>query len=242
MKPVTKTILGLSIFSIAMGYLETAVVVYLRALYYPTGFTFPLPPITPAIAITEFWREVATLIMLAGIGIIAGKNASQRFAFFIYCFAIWDIFYYVFLKALLNWPESLATWDILFLIPIPWVGPVIAPCIVAFTMIILALIIVYKPALNNDGIYLQFIDYMILLLGSSILLLSFIWDYIMYLSQHAKPIWTIKSNAALFAEVSNYIPNTFNWWLFGLGELVLLFEIALLINRYKLKIIPLTTH
>src|ERR1044072_1504154 len=93
-----KPLVWLTIFSIAMGYLETAVVVYLRKLYYPGGFNFPLVPVTLDIAKTEFWREAATLIMLVGIGVLAGKNKTQRFAYFLLSFAVWDIFYYVFLK------------------------------------------------------------------------------------------------------------------------------------------------
>ena len=135
--------LWLTLFSIAMGFFESAVVVYLRAIYYPNGFNFPLINMNPAIAITELGREAATIVMLAGIGIVAGKNNTQRFAWFLYCFAIWDIFYYVFLKVLLNWPESLFTWDILFLIPLPWVGPVICPCIISLSMILLSVILVY---------------------------------------------------------------------------------------------------
>jgi len=96
------------------------------------------------LALTEIFREAATLIMLVGIGIIAGRNSSERFAWFLYSFAVWDIFYYVFLKLLLNWPESFMTWDILFLIPVTWVGPVIAPVIVSITMIAFALIILYS--------------------------------------------------------------------------------------------------
>lgn len=96
MKWITKTIVWLTLFSIAMGFMETAVVVYLRKIYYPGGFHFPLVPISSDIALIEFIREAATLIMLFGIGALTGKTVSQKFAFFIYCFAIWDIFYYVF--------------------------------------------------------------------------------------------------------------------------------------------------
>src|SRR5579859_4688314 len=140
MKSLHTRMIWLTLFSIAMGFLETAVVVYLRKIYYPHGFQFPLTPVDPDIGLVEFLREAATIIMLVGIGIIAGKNTSQKFAIFLYCFAVWDIFYYVFLKLLLGWPESLFTWDILFLIPVPWVGPVLAPSIVALTMIAFALV------------------------------------------------------------------------------------------------------
>jgi hypothetical protein len=234
MKPITKTILYLTIFSIAMGYLESSVVVYLRKIYYPYGFKFPLIPVSPDIAITEFLREVATIIMLIGAGIMAGKNAVQRFAFFIYSFAIWDIFYYVFLKVLLNWPESLFTWDILFLIPFPWVGPVIAPCIVSVTMIFLTLIIVYHQE-KDKHFHISFINWMFLILGSITVISSFMWDYIMYLSVNGtdKVVWTLSSNTNLFEEVSNYIPQQFNWWLFGIGEGFILIAIHLILKRFK---------
>ncbi|HEY4798398.1 MAG TPA: hypothetical protein VII99_04895, partial [Bacteroidia bacterium] len=144
-----RTFIWISLFSIAMGFLESAVVVYLRAIYYPRGFDFPLTNMNSLIAFTELGREAATIIMLAGIGIITGKNPTQRFAWFLYCFAIWDIFYYIFLKVLLNWPDSLFTWDILFLIPFPWVGPVICPCIISISMIALALLLIYFNEKNH---------------------------------------------------------------------------------------------
>src|SRR5580700_10847047 len=122
-------IFWLTAFSIAMGFLEAAVVIYLRKMYYPNGFHFPLTVVEPDIGLTEFLREAATVIMLLAIGILTGKNTSQKFGIFLFCFAIWDIFYYVFLKMLIGWPASLLDWDILFLIPVPWVGPVLAPCL-----------------------------------------------------------------------------------------------------------------
>jgi hypothetical protein len=82
-KHLARRITWLMAFSVAMGYLEAAVVVYLRALYYPTGFRFPLAPISPALAVTEFWREAATLVMLAGVGFLFGKDRAERLAGFV---------------------------------------------------------------------------------------------------------------------------------------------------------------
>lgn len=110
-----------------MAFLESAVVVYLRAIYYPDGNLFPMKLIEGRIAVTELWREAATMVMLITVAVIVSKRAIERFAWFIYAFAIWDIFYYVFLYFLLGWPQSLLTWDILFLIPVTWTGPVLAP-------------------------------------------------------------------------------------------------------------------
>src|SRR5206468_746926 len=56
-------------------------------------------------------------------------------AAFVITFGTWDITFYIFLKLLLDWPASLFTWDILFLIPVPWIGPVLAPVLVSAVMI-----------------------------------------------------------------------------------------------------------
>ena len=79
------------LFSIAMGYLESAVVVYLREIYYPEGFAFPLKVMDGGILITEIGRELATLVMLAGIGFIAGRSGLEKFGMFILAFGIWDM-------------------------------------------------------------------------------------------------------------------------------------------------------
>src|SRR4030065_1101828 len=133
----------LIIFGIAMGFLEAAVVVYLRQIYYPEGFAFPLKAMALGELSIEYLREISTIVMLFSIGIIAGRYFYDRFAYFLFCFGIWDIFYYVWLKILLNWPSSLLTWDILFLIPVVWAGPVLAPIICATTMIIFSGFILY---------------------------------------------------------------------------------------------------
>src|SRR6056297_1590396 len=93
-------------FGIAMALFESAVVIYLREIMYPDGFQFPLAPIHPHLLLTELLREASAMIMLICIGLLAAKSFSQRFAWFVYSFALWDIFYYVFLWLLLGWPES----------------------------------------------------------------------------------------------------------------------------------------
>ena len=107
----------LAVFAVAMGFLEGIVVIYLRELYYPQGFDFPLKLMSPELVRIEWIREISTLIMLAAVGIIAGRNNLQRLMYFLFAFGVWDIFYYVALKLLIGWPASLLTWDLLFLIP-----------------------------------------------------------------------------------------------------------------------------
>jgi hypothetical protein len=232
MKTINFTLMWLTVFSIAMGFLETAVVVYLRELYYPHGFAFPLVPIKPEIALTEFLREAATVIMLAGIAILSVKNTYQRFACFIYAFAIWDIFYYVFLKLLLNWPESLFTWDILFLIPVPWVGPVLAPCLLSLTMIGLALFILLRYE-RGYHVRIRKQEWTLFTTGSFICILSFVWDYLSFVEGHGglSTLWTLSSTESLFLEAPAYVPTDFNWLLFMAGEIQLLTGIGLIVWR-----------
>jgi len=212
-----KQLSWLVIFSIAMAYLESAVVVYLREIYYPEGFSFPLVSINAEIFITEILRELATILMLAGIGILTGNSSSQRFAFFLLTFAIWDIFYYVFLYALLGWPSSLLTWDILFLVPIPWVGPVITPIIVSLTMIILASSLIhFKKNLNLN-------QWLLSILGSLMVIISWVLDYWIFISnQFSNGAWILSSEQELFGSSDQYIPGSFNWYIFLIGILLLL--------------------
>jgi len=237
-KAINKTIFWLTLFSIAMGFLETAVVVYLRKLYYPNGFEFPLVVIDYDIAIVEFWREVATIIMLIGIGIMAGKNALQKFVFFLYSFAIWDIFYYVFLKVFLDWPESLFTWDILFLIPLPWVGPVIAPCIIALEMVVLTFVVIHFQEKGLE-VKIKWKESLLMITGSVIVLISFMWDYFMYINKNNVSAWSLSSKTDMFKEIEQYVPMAFNWVLFLIGAALILIPILMMysrLNKVKKKI------
>jgi hypothetical protein len=222
-----------TLFAIAMGFLETAVVVYLRALLYPKGFVFPLAPIPSSLAMVEIVREAATLVMLIGLGVLAGRTAISRFGWFLYSFAIWDIFYYVFLKLLLNWPESPMTWDILFLIPTTWVGPVLAPIIVSFTMILLAVLIIhYDSSLGKAN--LKAMEWVILIVGSFILIISFTCDYSAFILEHyrLKDVWSVPSDEMLKV-AQLYVPKNYNWLLFILSEFILLTGIGIYWKRKK---------
>jgi len=125
-------------FAIAMALLESAVVVYLqRALEVDPQALFPVrePALAGDLALIEVGREAATLVMLATVGWLAGRNGLERLAWTAVAFGTWDIMYYVWLWAFIGWPPSLGTWDLLFLIPVPWSGPVWAPVAVSLALV-----------------------------------------------------------------------------------------------------------
>lgn len=126
-----------------MGYFEASIVVYLRELFYPEGFTFPMKDASTHIILVELGREIMSVGMLIAVAALAGRSFIERFSMFCCMFGIWDIFYYIFLKLTLGWPESLLTWDILYLIPVPWIGPVWAPVLCSICFIAACLMVVY---------------------------------------------------------------------------------------------------
>ena len=175
MKLQTKIFIVTS-FTIAMAYLESAIVIYLRELYYPNGFTFPLKLIPDKILLIELGREFATIIMLLTVAIIAGRVFAERVCYFLFSFGVWDIFYYIWLKVFINWPDSLFTDDLLFLIPVPWISPVLAPVLVSIVFIAFSVSTLKKI---EFGLNIKFdkINFVLILLGVALILISFVWNF-----------------------------------------------------------------
>jgi hypothetical protein len=177
LKTMLKRFFIVVIFSIAFAYIEAAVVVYLRTIFHPAGFTFPLTefgigPLWRRLLLTEIGREAATLVLMLTGAWLFGRSRQERFAYFLAIFATWDIFYYIWLKVLLNWPASIMDWDILFLIPTPWGGPVLAPVLISLTLLMLALIILYRHS-GGRPIKVSLIHWVGFILAGLIVVASF---------------------------------------------------------------------
>jgi hypothetical protein len=186
----------LFVFAAAMGYFESAVVVYLRELIYPEGFAFPLKTIPKGLLTVEVAREVATIIMLLTVAALAAKKFWERFGYFIFLFGVWDLTFYIWLKATINWPQSIFDWDILFLIPSPWIGPVAAPVLISILMVAVGLSItwlVYKGYRFRPAP----VTWLMAAIGTAAILYSFLHD----------------TDAAL----KQKMPLPYFYWLFGLG-------------------------
>jgi len=208
-----RIVIGLFLFGISFGYVEAAVVIYLRALYEPLrqrltpgrapGDLFPLvdrdrmvaaAPETGRLLNVEVIREAATIIMLAAAAMLVAGERSLWLPAFSIAFGVWDVSFYLFLKLWIDWPASLLTWDLLFLLPVPWVAPVLAPVIVSFTIIGCGLAALYRP------VYIQPPQWVGLILGGALVVLSFTWDFRSVLAGN--------------------LPHAFAWWLFLAGELL----------------------
>lgn len=205
----------LFLFGTAFGYLEAAVVSYLRILHEParrhfypnrpSGELFPLltpdqvraaGPEQQKTLYVEIGREFATMLMLAAMALAVAGNARQWTAAFGIVFGVWDIVFYAGLKLLLDWPASLLTWDILFLIPAPWVGPVIAPLLVSVAMIAAGIWCLRRESAGRP-LRIGLWNTAGVLTGALVIILSFTLD---------------RRNI-----MAGGLPHPFHWGVFGLG-------------------------
>jgi len=152
-----RQLITLTIFAAAFGFVEAAVVVYLRAAigllpgYMGTFAELRRSSLsyTQASSLSQFphslltievYREAATMVMLVGVALLSASRTSARWAAFLWVFALWDIAYYAGLWVTVRWPASLIDLDVLFLIPVPWIAQVWFPLLVsAATVVAIAL-------------------------------------------------------------------------------------------------------
>lgn len=211
----------ISLFGITMAYFEAAVVVYLRTIAYPEGFQFPLESVPIRVALTEIGREAASLAMIWAVAALAGRGRRERFAVFLVVFGIWDIGYYLWLKVLLGWPASLFTWDVLFLIPVVWSAPVLAPVMTAGVMILVGWVLLKpvqpsgtKPGDNQTIMPVMPVgDWARLTTGAAIVFAAFIRDYLRFVANQGGG----KILTDAWALAGLYTPDSFPWLLFLIG-------------------------
>lgn len=200
--------LTVTLFAVAMAWAESAVVFYLRTFVdrIQPHQQNPLP-LVGDLGTVELAREAATLIMLMTVGILAGRTWRDRIGYTLLAFGVWDIFYYVFLRVMCGWPNSLFDWDILFLIPLPWWGPVLSPMLIALLMIVwgtLASQFEHSPR----PAFLEWRAWTLNFVGVALALYVFMADAIRVADQGVDV-------------VRNVLPAQFNWPLFCIALLLM---------------------
>lgn len=182
-----------------MAYFEAAAVVYLqRALTIKPRALFPLLNQTflGGLGSIEVGREFATMVMLVAVGWLVGKSGIESLAWTAVAFGVWDILYYFWLWIFIGWPTSFGSTDLLFLLPVPWVGPVWAPMVVSLALIFFGLVVA-KRSRASEVIVVEIRTWALLILGALVVVLSFAHD--------AKRI------------LGGGMPGSFAWPIFALG-------------------------
>ena len=209
------------IYAGAMAWVESAVVFYLRSMIdrvepYQAN---PLP-IIGGFALVELPREFATMVMLFAVGFLAGRTWRARIGYAVIAFGVWDIFYYVFLKMMCGWPHSLLDWDVLFLLPMPWWGPVLAPVLISLLLILWGTFASqferkHAPVLSNWRVWI------LNLIGMALALYVFMADTIAAAHRGLDAIRTV-------------LPEKFNWPMFGVALVLMSVPVMQIIRRLLL--------
>lgn len=208
----------LGTYAIAMALLEAAVVVYMRRLYYPENplDLFPLAFLHSYDPRLELAREAATVLMIITVALLAeSTNTTRKFAAFLFVFGVWDLFYYVWLKALIDWPRTWLEWDVLFLIPMIWLGPWICPALIALLFAAWGgWALVTKREVRFSARSLA-----VFVLGAALGLFAFM-----------QPALAV-ANAS--GDLTTYMPAGFWWWLFGFSWVLMCVSLWMTVSTPK---------
>jgi hypothetical protein len=209
------------VFAVAMAWLEAATVYYLRLMVDRVNPYQANPlPMHGVLGQVELVREAATLVMLLAIGTLAGRTWHTRLAYAAIAFGVWDIFYYVFLRAICGWPTSLFDWDILFLLPLPWWGPVLAPVCFAQLMILWGTL-VSQRAEGSSPIPVPS-THVLAWIGIALALYVFMADALHVAPQGVDAVRMV-------------LPTTFNWSVFVVAFTLMAAPVAQLAWRMRLE-------
>jgi hypothetical protein len=201
MKP-RALLLWLTAYAIAMALVEAAIVVHLRHIYYPENprALFPLRLLSSDDLALELARELATVVMILTVTVLAARGFVRRFAAFVYVFGLWDLFYYFWLKVYLGWPAQWLEWDILFILPWPWFGPWLAPALIALLFALWGGWTLATPA----ELRLRRADALLFVIGALLALATFF-----------APAWPLLAGDT--TALRGWMPGTFAWPLYLVG-------------------------
>jgi hypothetical protein len=132
---------AISVYAIAMAFVEAACVIGLKRLYYPEGWAPPFHPIPAEALFLEQLREVATLVMIVAVALLGRPGWKGAWARGLWIFGVWDLCYYLFLALWTGFPRSLLDWDVVFLIPKAWIAPVWVAVLGSVASLVAALIL-----------------------------------------------------------------------------------------------------
>lgn len=198
----------LFLFAITMAYMEATIVIYLRELYYPDNLLalFPLKLMTSTHFAIELGRESAAMLMIISVAMLVERGFTRCFAVYCYVMGVWDLFYYIWLKLLIDWPTAWLEWDVLFLIPWIWLGPWICPAVIALLFVGWGLFVIRRDSTDSP---IQFSRWngVLFVLGATCGLASFLQPALPYLN-----------NPVL---LEGYMPGQFNWSLYVAGTLLM---------------------
>ena len=225
--PAGRTWLVVVLFAVGMAWVEAASVYYIRIVVDRIVPYQPNPlPVSGVLGAVELVREAATLVMLVTVGLLAGRTGQQRLGYTAVAFGVWDIFYYGFLRVMSGWPASLLDWDILFLLPLPWWGPVLAPVSIASLMILWGTLVSQRPSEPSRTSVAS--TWVLASIGIVLALYTFMADAIHVLHEGVDATRMV-------------LPTTFKWSVFVVALALMAAPIAHMTQLSRLRRTPVTS-
>lgn len=211
-----RRLIWLTLFAVAMAFLEAVVVVYLRELHYPDHPLTIFPPrlLSPDELAMELGRELASVVMILSVALLAERGVTRVFAAFVYVFGLWDIFYYVWLKLTLGWPVGWLEWDLLFLIPWAWLGPWLTPVAIALLFVMWGA----RVLASDDHYAVSPLAWLVFVAGCALALTAFL-----------QPAWPLLLQGP--EAVRRFQPHGFWWGLFIPGYVLMVAGLGLALRR-----------
>ncbi len=207
-------LIWLTLFTITFGYCESALVYYLHDLFYPDGFSYPFLPFHTKMLIVDMVREIAATLVIVVVVCMAARGSWRRLALFMYVFGLWEIIYYAGLYLLEGWPKSLLSNDLIFLVPVPWSGPVLAPLLISVFLILSAAVIILAE-LRSGRFDPGWLPPTLTLLGWALMLYAFMVDFMKVYERQ--------------------VPGPYRWDLFAVGMVLWIAAILLAIRLHMRK-------
>ncbi|MBE0447226.1 MAG: hypothetical protein IBX64_03845 [Actinobacteria bacterium] len=93
---------------------------------------------------TEQIRLAAILMLVLAMVYNIGKSWFDRVSLFLFVVGLWGVLYYAFLFALLRWPDSLLSKDVITLFPLPVIVPVYIPLLFSLLVLVGSTFLVFK--------------------------------------------------------------------------------------------------
>jgi len=215
MKNDSHLLIWLTLFALALAQVEASIAVYLRNLFYPENplQLFPMPMFSQHDINIEMSREAATVVMIVALVYLIKGRMLRRFAAFLFLFGLWDIFYYIFLKLMMDWPQNWSEWDLLFLIPLPWMAPWLTAAMIAVIFVVFGATILTKgiDASISQMIASYKLPLILFTLGAVAGVISFLL-----------PALPLLQNGELGAAMQGFVPSRFSWLSYVIGILLML--------------------
>ena len=101
-------------------------------------------------------------------------------------------------------------------------------------MILLSAVIIYYQEKSIE-VKIKTVEWTLIITGAFIIFCTYVWDYtgIIIKGGFLSNFFSLAKDERFIKIITNYVPAFFDWYLFAVGELLILFSITMIFKRVK---------